>query len=159
MGVRRWSLVLCVAFVAAAFGVGEAEGADAAQQGEKLGEATTMGGADLSKLAFLMNPTNEANLKTLLTNIGDAQTATSLASLSKNAPALQKLADPGVVAKLIAEAAKAKGKAGKDGISGINGQPGAPGPKGDQGDRGDKGRPGIAGETGLKGTDGKTGEQ
>merc|ERR1719446_71883 len=96
-----WAVALAAAFVLATFGPAEAEGTAKA---EALGEGMMLGGNDLSKLSFLMDDSNAATLKALLSTIQDGQAAAAAAP-----------------------------KPGKDGVAGVNGQPGAAGPKGDFG--------------------------
>merc|ERR1719473_2066424 len=159
-----WGGLLAVSVLAATFGVGEADGT---LKHEDLGAG--MGGNDLSKLSYLMTAENEAKLKVLLSNVGDAASATALGGLAKSAGNLAKISDPGMVNKLLALASAPPAAQGKDGVNGINGQPGPKGPKGDagppgaKGDRGEKGRPstlrGPPGLTGPKGDKGDRGEK
>merc|ERR1719478_1760075 len=156
-----WGGLLAVSVLAATFGVGEADGT---LKHEDLGAG--MGGNDLSKLSYLMTAENEAKLKVLLSNVGDAASATALGGLAKSAGNLAKISDPGMVNKLLALASAPPAAQGKDGVNGINGQPGPKGAKGDRGmkgDPGENGRPstlrGPPGLTGPKGDKGDRGEQ
>merc|ERR1719247_2359792 len=114
-----WGGLLAVSVLAATFGVGEADGP---LKHEDLGAG--MGGNDLSKLSYLMTAENEAKLKVLLSNVGDAASATALGGLAKSAGNLAKISDPGMVNKLLALASAPPAAQGKDGVNGINGQPG-----------------------------------
>merc|ERR1719409_2685791 len=136
-----WGGLLAVSVLAATFGVGEADGT---LKHEDLGAG--MGGNDLSKLSYLMSPENESKLKVLLSNVGDAASATALGGLAKSASNLAKISDPAMVNKLVTMAAAPPAAIGKDGVNGINGQPGPKGPKGDGGPPGPKGDRGLKGD-------------
>merc|ERR1719409_2310376 len=141
-----WGGLLAVSVLAATFGVGEADGS---VHHDDLGAG--MGGNDLSKLSYLMTPANEAKLKVLLSNVGDAASATALGGLAKSAGNLAKISDPAMVNKLLALASAPPAATGKDGVNGINGQPGPKGPKGDGGPPGPKGDRGLKGDPGENG--------
>ena len=94
-------------------------------------EPDLSGGDDLSKLSYLMDSTNEANLQNLLTNLASSNVAAGLGQLSKNAVGLNKLAEGSVVTKLVELANAAKAEPGADAQDGVNGPPGAAGETGD----------------------------
>merc|ERR1719174_1732112 len=143
----RWNaaITFSLAFLLVSFAPGEAEGATAERN---LGEGMMLGGDDLSKLSYLMDSTNEANLQNLLNNLASSTVAAGLGQLSKNAVALEKLADASTVTKLTELANKPPAETGSDGTDGVNGPPGEAGDKGDVGDAGMKGDRGKKGEAG-----------
>merc|ERR1719502_1909438 len=168
----KWTVVVCLAFVAASFGVAEAEGLESQRE---LGEGVMMGGDDLSKLSYLMSTTNSEALQSMLGSLPTAAAATSLGSLGPKAAELKKLAP--IAAKLATIAAMPKqipdggkgptgpvgpqgkkGDAGAKGSPGVNGAPsgragpqGLDGPRGNAGDRGNQGAKGPEGESGMMG--------
>merc|ERR1719353_700040 len=120
--LRGVAALLSLAMVVTAFGLGSADELAATPEGHHdLGAG--MGGNDLSKLSYLMTPDNEAKLKVLLSNVGDAAAATALGGLAKSAGNLAKISDSAMVNKLLAVAERPPAAQGKDGVNGINGQP------------------------------------
>merc|ERR1719502_1000043 len=158
----KWTVVVCLAFVAASFGGAEAEGLESQRE---LGEGVMMGGDDLSKLSYLMSTSNSEALQSMLGSLPTTAAATSLGSLGPKAAELKKLAP--VAAKLAAIAAMPKQIPGKDGPDGKEGPVGAKGitgpvgPQGKKGDAGAKGSPGVngapSGRAGPQGLDGPRG--
>merc|ERR1719502_1993233 len=135
----KWTVVVCLAFVAASFGVAEAEGLESQRE---LGEGVMMGGDDLSKLSYLMSTSNSEALQSMLGSLPTAAAATSLGSLGPKAAELKKLAP--VAAKLATIAAMPKQIPGKDGPDGKEGPVGAKGITGPVGPPGKKGDAGVS---------------